>query len=106
MSSVTCEQPRSNIGQQQGIQFAQNVYPAEHQTRKFWVNVVPSRHSKAQTQMVGSFRDGRGVLSDSTGRLSELHRDAASLRLLVVLRGRSSLDTLTDEAWGTASGLD
>src|SRR5215469_15255681 len=37
-SSVTCEQPRSNIGQQQGIHLAQKVYPAEHQTRKFWVN--------------------------------------------------------------------
>jgi len=36
----------------------------------------------------------RYILSDSSGCLSELHLDAASLRLLVVLRARASVDTL------------
>src|SRR5215471_10560289 len=45
---------------------------------------------------VGSFRGSRGVLSNSSDCLSELHLDAASLRLLVVLRARASVDTLID----------
>jgi len=49
---------------------------------------------------LGSFRGSRGVLSDSSGCLSELHLDAASLRLLVVLRARASVDTLIDaQSW-------
>jgi len=35
-------------------------------------------------------------LSNSSGCLSELQLDAASLRLLVVLRARASVDTLID----------
>ena len=52
---------------------------------------------------VGSFRGSPGVLSNSSGCLSELHVDAASLRLLrllVVLRAGASVDTLIDaQSW-------
>jgi len=63
---------------------------------RLWSLSIDSISCWTDLKTFGSFRGSRGVLSNSSGCLSELHLDAASLRLFVVLRARASVDTLID----------